>query len=129
MGFGGAPLATVEAGTSADVPALLAAEEEGEAIYQVVSVLPSGKRALHNLERSDARAECADGSSGEGGPTVYGWALGECFSFRGGPRWEATGEVLLNGLVVRQRPSVAVVKRSEASLLGNEGVSTCRSGW
>src|SRR3546814_6227850 len=101
MGFGGAPLSTVEAGTAVDVPALLAAEEEGEAIYQVVSVLPSGKRALHNLERSDARAECADGSTGEGGPSVNGWALGECFSFRGGALWEATGEVRLNGLIVR----------------------------
>src|SRR3546814_1457039 len=93
MGFGGAPLATVEAGTAVDVPALLAAEEEGEAIYQVVSVLPSGKRALHNLERSHARAECADRSSGDGGPTVNGWALAECFSFPGGTLWEATGEV------------------------------------
>src|SRR3546814_8483092 len=50
MGFGGAPLATVEAGTAVDVPELLAAEEEGEAIYQVVSVLPSGTRAQTNLE-------------------------------------------------------------------------------
>src|SRR3546814_1881688 len=71
MGFGGAPLATVEAGTAVDVPALLAAEEEGEAIYQVVSVLPRGKRALHNLERPDARAEGAAGRPGEGGPTAH----------------------------------------------------------
>src|SRR3546814_8048153 len=33
MGFGGAPLATVETGTAVDVPALLAAEEEGEGPY------------------------------------------------------------------------------------------------
>src|SRR3546814_13197031 len=41
MGFGGAPLATVEAGNSADVPALLAAEVDGVAITHVVSNRPS----------------------------------------------------------------------------------------
>src|SRR3546814_13086028 len=62
-----------------------------------------------------SRAECAEGSSGEGGPTVDGWALGECFSFRGGTLWEATGEVRLNGLVVRPRTSGEVVKGDTSS--------------
>src|SRR3546814_9746386 len=70
-----------------------------------------------------SRAECAEGSSGEGGPTVDGWALGECSSFRGGTFWEATGEVRLNGLVVRPRTSGAVVKvdTSSASLSADGG--------
>src|SRR3546814_18681223 len=76
MGFGGAPLATVEAGTTADVPALLAAAEEGEAIYPVVSVIPSGKRALHNLDSSAARTACADCRRGQGGTPGNCWASG-----------------------------------------------------